>query len=564
MPMALRQQCRGIEQQTSGGTSPPANKHAMTFWTYQHLATVTHGSWLVEPDDPAAEVAGLWHDTRELKPGQAYLAIKGENFDGHDFIDQAFDAGASLAIVQADPRVPRPLAGRDASSITSPGRHAAGAPMPVLKVDDTVKALQDLARSYRDELAVGGCKVIGIAGSNGKTTTRHLIHHILTHAGLTGTQSPKSFNNHLGVPLTLLSGKPQDDFLACEIGTNHPGEIDFLSAIVRPDIAVITSIGEEHLAFFKDLEGVAKEESSILEHIEPRGVAITPGKWDYEHDFDLSAKWLSRIPQKVSSIRIGEFEFESEIDGANCKWFSGNYSHESTIAPQPFVVWQSGLPDGYERIGECMLNLSGQHNIVNAIHAFAVASQFELNLEDLADGFATITPEVGRGQIHQFKDIELIHDAYNANPDSMIHAIQMLVDGYAKSALRRIVVLGDMYELGEQSASSHEKVIDHVTTYNPDTIYPSHVVNRRRIDLVVLVGEQFCSSISPIRTRWDRGGRDRIHCFPAWSDDLPDQVAALLEPGDTVLLKASRAIGLERLIPAIERRFGPPPQESPT
>ena len=225
----------------------------MTFWTYQNLADVTKGTWLVEPDNLGDVVAGLWHDTREIQPGQAYLAIKGDQFDGQDFIDKAFEAGAALAIVSAEP----------ATSHQPPA--------PLLQVDDTIQALQDLARAYRAELKAGGCKVIGIAGSNGKTTTRHLIHHVLTHAGLKGTQSPKSFNNHLGVPLTLLSALPGDDFVACEIGTNHPGEIDFLSAIARPDIAVITSIGEEHLEFFGDLENVAQEELSIIPHVMPSG-----------------------------------------------------------------------------------------------------------------------------------------------------------------------------------------------------------------------------------------------------------------------------------------------------
>ncbi|MEM9020315.1 MAG: Mur ligase domain-containing protein, partial [Planctomycetota bacterium] len=170
----------------------------MSFWSYHNLAEVTGGDWLVEPADLSHTVAGLWHDSREINAGQAYLAIKGDHFDGHAFVDQAFDAGAALAIV-SDPSL-KPQA-----------------PGPTLCVADTVKALQDLARAYRDELKAGsggGCKVIGIAGSNGKTTTRHLIHHVLTHAGLQGTQSPKSFNNHLGVPLTLLSAKPDHDFVA--------------------------------------------------------------------------------------------------------------------------------------------------------------------------------------------------------------------------------------------------------------------------------------------------------------------------------------------------------------
>jgi len=456
--------------QTLGGASPPANQNAMPFWTYQHLADVTKGTWLVAPDDLQGELTGLWHDTREIKPGQAYLAIKGENFDGHDFVEQAFDAGASLAIVQANPK----------SEIRNPKS-------PILKVDNTVRAIQDLARAYRDELAKGGCKVIGIAGSNGKTSTRHLIHHVLTHAGLKGIQSPKSFNNHLGVPLTLLSGKPQDDFIACEIGTNHPGEIDFLSAIARPDIAVITSIGEEHLEYFKDLDGVAEEELSIAEHLTAQGLVVAGDLGQF--DERLRDRGRYRVIRAAAS------------------------------AYRP----PANMP------------LRGKHNQVNARTAACVAEQFGVTAGQCDLAFGSATPEAHRGEMIAFgHDVLVYDDCYNANPSSMRAAIDTLV-GIDRPG-RHVAILGDMFELGDQADVLHGEVMREA----------------RAQVLAVFIGECFRKAARQCDTQ---------HTCLLWTDRTPGDIVALLEPGDTVLLKASRGMRLERLIPAIERRFGPRNEE---
>ena len=464
----------------------------MPFWTYQHLADVTHGTWLVQPDDLNAELTGLWHDTREIRKGQAYLAIKGDNFDGHDFVDKAFEAGAKLAIVQ---RVPRRLADRDESSVASPGRQAAGAPKPVLEVEDTVKALQDLARAYRDVLKQGGCKVVGIAGSNGKTTTRHLIHHVLTHAGLKGTQSPKSFNNHLGVPLTLLSGKPQDDFVACEIGTNHPGEIDFLSAIARPDIAVITSIGEEHLEFFKTIANVAKEEASILNHVTPNGMVYVPkGDWD---------RYLSKHLVR-GDLNIVYGCYEPADDQLSTK-----------------------------------VRSMGNHMASNIAIAGALADGMDISPAMIDEAVRSFDRPSGRGEVLRFGSVTVIHDAYNANPTSTLAAIDLL----AQADGRKIMVFGDMLELGDRAIDAHRGVGVRAETAG--------------IDHLIAIGELAKhAAMSVEQIQLDR--------FDAWTDRTPGDVADLLKPGDTVLLKASRAIGLERLIPAIERRFGAAQDDQPT
>jgi UDP-N-acetylmuramoyl-tripeptide--D-alanyl-D-alanine ligase len=456
----------------------------MSFWTYQHLADVTQGTWLVKPDELNAHITGLWHDTREIKPGQAYLAIKGDHFDGHDFLDQAFNAGATLAIVSSElPSLEGGAGGRVSSQ-------------PVLKVHDTVKALQDLARAYRDELKAGGCRVIGIAGSNGKTTTRHLIHHVLTHAGLKGTQSPKSFNNHLGVPLTLLQAKPDDDFVAAEIGTNHPGEIDFLSAIARPDIAVITSIGEEHLEFFKTIRGVAEEEAAIIQHVMTDGLVVCPQ--------DDWSRYLARYNTRS----------DLQVDHA---WYEpANEDTQLSLMAWPLYM---------------------QSNIRLAGH---VASSMQIEHDQIDQALSSIKTPEGRAQKIDLGHIVIIHDAYNANPSSTREALELF--DMTPNA-RRVMVFGDMLELGECSIDAHGKVGLWAET--------------AEVHQLITIGSLAKHAATETEAML-------THSFDRWSDDLPEQVAALLQPGDTVLLKASRGMRLERLIPAIERRFGPVQSDEPT
>jgi UDP-N-acetylmuramoyl-tripeptide--D-alanyl-D-alanine ligase len=449
----------------------------MSFWTYQNLADVTNGTWLVEPADLSAQLTGLWHDTREIKEGQAYLAIAGDNFDGHDFLDQAFAAGAALAIVSAAPSL-KP----QASS-------------PTLRVADTVVALQDLARAYRDELSQGGCKVIGIAGSNGKTTTRHLIHHVLTHAGLKGTQSPKSFNNHLGVPLTLLSAKPDDDFVAAEIGTNHPGEIAFLSEIARPDIAVITSIGEEHMEFFNNLDAVAEEEMSICDYL-PEGGVVVAG--------------LGELDQKLR-IRL-----------------DGKHEHYATYDEE------CDPPHGFRLLGE--------HNEDNARTTSMVASLFGIGEDACCHALLGVEPAPHRGNLIRLGNgVSLYDDCYNANPSSVIEALKVLHSLAFKQA---VFILGDMFELGEQGPAAHRKI--------------GELVRKMDIERFITIGRLSGHSYDAA------GNREADKHFPDFIDSTPDQVADILQPGDTVLIKASRGMRLERLIPAIEQRFGPATGDEPT
>ncbi|MEO0514602.1 MAG: UDP-N-acetylmuramoyl-tripeptide--D-alanyl-D-alanine ligase [Planctomycetota bacterium] len=425
------------------------------FWRFDNLEKITGGEWIIEPAPGSEETvaAGLSHDTRTLTPGQVYLAVKGENHDGHRFVASALENDAACAIVSDE---------------------AAIGPGPVLLVDDTVAALQELASAYRDELAKSGCKVIAVCGSNGKTTTRHLIHHTLTRCGLRGTQSPKSFNNHLGVPLTLLAASLDDDFVACEIGTNHPGEIASLGDIAWPDAAVITSIGEEHLEFFKTLDGVAKEEAAILPYVRPHGYVT--------------------LPADAAQLIAQYYDVQEGV----------------VMLPVPPGKTEHEVPDDFPLLGE--------HNRMNAALVVALGRWLELSIDAVHDALRCVEPPPGRLRVIQLgQNVTVIDDSYNANPDSMRAALGVL--GEAEG--RRVAVLGDMLELGSASAAAHRAIADEA---------------RRVADEMLLIGERF-------------GGA-------AWSTQLADEVAEGLEAGDTVLLKGSRGMGLERIIPAIEKRFG--------
>jgi UDP-N-acetylmuramoyl-tripeptide--D-alanyl-D-alanine ligase len=443
-----------------------------TFWTPTGFAHVTGGRWIAPPSDDGAPIAGLTIDSRTLRPGEAFLAIAGDRFDGHVFVDQARSAGAVMAIVEQDVPIPSETA------------HAG---LALLRVESTVAALHALAFQWRTVLRAAGCRIVGVCGSNGKTTTRHLIHQVLSHAGLNGSQSPKSFNNHIGVPLTLLWARLGDDFLVAEIGTNHPGEIATLAAIVRPDIAVITSIGEEHLEFFGDLSGVAREESAVLAHIPDGGTAILPA----EH----------RLPVPLTLPTEPGFAIRRfDVD--------------------PVTV---GLP------------LPGEHNRLNASAASAVARCFGIAEEYIQSAWPTSTHAPMRGEVLYYGDPSrptVINDAYNANPTSMRAALKVLADRPAP----RVAVLGDMLELGPAAPSAHRDI----------AALAVGVAER-----CVLIGPHFSRAAAELAL-----AASSVRTHETWSDALASDIAAGLTANTTLLIKGSRGMALERLLPALEARFG--------
>lgn len=480
------------------------------FWTASNIAHTVAGRWLKTPQNAEQPLTGVSIDTRTITPRQLFMAIVGPTFDGHDFLDTAFDRGASLAIV--------------GKPIDSPSG-------PTLQVADPVAALQQLARAYRPYLARAGVTVIAVAGSNGKTTTRHLIHTALQHAvpngrsqPLTGTQSPASFNNHLGVPLTLLAARCEHAFVVVEIGTNHPGEIAPLAQIATPDIAVMTSLGCEHLEHFASMPAIVAEEASLLDHLAAHAVAVIE-----------AAIWPQLVqhahpPAALRVIHYGDGDSLADV----------------TLAEPPSATVQGqrvALRDGLR----FDLPLHGIHNARNALAAVAVARQLGVDNQTIAHHLARVTPMPGRFQRLTFGSITVIHDAYNANPDAMRHSLTTLAAmPTPEPTARRVAILGDMLELGEQAPDLHRQIGDHILNLD------AHAPDRPPVQPIILIGPLAVFIGEALLRHWSA---DRVHMFPDWSEDLPAKIVSLLEPGDVVLLKASRGMALERLIPAMRQRF---------
>jgi UDP-N-acetylmuramoyl-tripeptide--D-alanyl-D-alanine ligase len=427
-------------------------------------------------------------DSRKDVTGRIFFAIRGENHDGHLFVNDVLARGAAAAVVS------------DLSHV-DPAHHFSGR---VIQVVDVVAALGRLAAWYRKQFAA---QVIAVVGSNGKTTTKDIIAAVLGHTKR-GKFAHASFNNQIGVPLTILSVEPADEFVVVEIGTNHPGEVAALGRIVQPDIAVVTSIGEEHLEFFETLEGVASEEFSIVSSLRGRAFLVMSHQAaEYAPD---------NLAGKCSTLKYG---FEEKAD----------------LRAMDVVADARGQAFKVNGRFDFRLPLLGRHNVVNSLAAIAIGMRFRLTPEQIAQGLLKVHPAKMRLEAMSVGAISVINDAYNANPSSMRAAFEVMdqLDG----AGRKVLILGDMRELGGQTERCHREV--------------GKEAGRSRAKVIIAVGafaRYYSDGVISIA-----GTSKRIHTYPK-VEAAAEKIAALLEPGDTVLLKGSRGMGLERLIPAMNRR----------
>jgi len=430
-------------------------------------------------------ITSICTDTRRIEPGSLFIAIKGDHFDGHDFLPKAAEGGAIAALVEHAPAEPLPN-------------------LHMLEVKDSRRAMGKLATFVRNQMR---SKVIAVAGSNGKTSTKHLIDAALC-GKLRGSISPKSYNNDIGVPLAIFPADPMQDFLVLEMGTNHPGEIKLLSDMAKPDIAVITNCGAEHLEFLGDLMGVRRENVDIISGLNPKGTLIVNG------DDPELLQAIERFAGQTITFGFGQTNdlFASDIQCGN----TGVHFHLNNSRREVFVP------------------MLGKHNACNALAALAVARRMGVS-EDMA--IETLGQARGpemRLQKHEIGSITLINDAYNANPNSMRAALETIAAISTNG--RRIAVLGDMLELGHSSDRYHREI--------------GQVVAQCKFDLLACIGSQG----SLIAEAAEQAGmaigaicrfRDSVEAAQAIPQWLQDE--------DLVLLKGSRSMHLEYVDGAIKK-----------
>jgi UDP-N-acetylmuramoyl-tripeptide--D-alanyl-D-alanine ligase len=438
-------------------------------------------------DGEAARISRIVSDTRQLAPGDVFWGLAGTRFDGSDFAAEAYERGAIGVVVAG--RYVQPW----------PGRWS-------LQVDDGLAALTRLAVWNRARFTG---TAVAVTGSVGKTTTRQMIYAVLATTA-TGIASRKNLNNQVGVPLSMLALRPDHEFGVFELGASAKGEIAALAALCRPSIGVITRIGEAHLGSFGTPDAVAEAKSELLAALPLNGLAVLSG----------DDPWLRRIAAGVRAqiVWVGR-SLDCDLVATQVESHHGRLNFCVDGHPYEVPVW-------------------GRHHLTSALAAVAVGRKFGLSRHDIARGLAEFQPPPMRCEVARAGDVIVINDTYNASPTAMRAALELLRDFDAPG--RRIVVCGDMRELGDNAAQLHRKLGDEVVTLCG-------------ADQLVACGDHAQDVVTGARSAGMPASR-AISC--ATPSDVLARLEALLEPGDVLLFKASRALALEQVIAQLQARRG--------
>jgi UDP-N-acetylmuramoyl-tripeptide--D-alanyl-D-alanine ligase len=482
--------------------------------TLEEVVSATEGT--CDRSTLPGSVTRVTTDSRDIKPGDLFFAIRGERFDGHLFVGEAFASGALAAIVRHDFQWSSPFMETTAAAKIPPDAI-------LIRVDDTIAALGRLGRYARLQL-LEALTVVAVTGSNGKTTTKSMIAHVLA-GRWKGRASLKSFNNNIGVPLTLLSVDPSDEFVICEVGTNAPGEIAELAYLVEPEIAVITGVSEAHLEGLGSLEKIAEEKLSLLKFLRPGGCTVL------NHDQDVIHQTLKRDRSlsKIKKVTFGE-SAEADLRLTGYRVLDGGVDSSASEPNAPAAVVEFTVNDRFVY----RLSVPGRHNVINALAAIAVARRFGMDHDQIAERLASFTLPPMRLERAQVGRLTLINDAYNANPASMVAAIGVLSE--TPAAKRRVLIVGDMRELGESSERLHRELAEKI--------------GRADVQVAIAVGER--SRLVAQTIKHASGGAIETHAFGT-TDLARKRIVSYLRPDDTVLIKGSRALGLERLAESIRQ-----------
>lgn len=467
-------------------------------WTAQDVVAATGGTVRgASGNDALADIIGISIDSRTVEPGDLFIAIAGDRFDGHDFVDAALDAGASAALVSANQA--------DRFAVRRGG---------LIIVPDSYQGLYDLARVAR---ARSNAKIIAVTGSVGKTSTKETLRLILSQFGR--THAPvKSFNNHWGVPLTLCRMPPDADFGVFEIGMNHSNEITPLSQLVRPDVAMITTIAPVHLENLGSLDAIAAAKAEVFDGLTPGGTAVIHG--DIAH-----AQFLKNHAERAGAGRVMTFghgagntaELMQVVLLADCSSVDAKIDGKQ-------LTYKVGAP--------------GEHLVINSLGVLAVCASLDLDLALCGLALASMEQPDGRGRRHTLETpgdpITLLDESYNANPTSVRAALKVLARLPLGSRGRRIAVLGDMLELGEDAEDMHAALGADLQLLNIDRLYA-------------------CGPM--MKTLWRATPVERRGHYAGTSDGLRSALSADLAPGDAVMIKGSLGSRMGPLVELLLQRY---------
>ncbi|MBY5777696.1 UDP-N-acetylmuramoylalanyl-D-glutamyl-2,6-diaminopimelate--D-alanyl-D-alanine ligase [Rhizobium leguminosarum] len=468
-------------------------------------------SWLWTTEDMIAAMAGrpfgtlpegitgISIDSRSIAPGEAFFAIKGDRVDGHDYASMAMANGASLLVV-SEARLP------------AMGRLT----VPMIVVEDVLAALGRLGLASRER---SRAQIIAVTGSVGKTTTKEMLRHVLSPSGKVHA-SVASFNNHWGVPLTLARMPEDTDYGVFEVGMNHPGEIRPLVAMIRPDVAIITTVAPAHLGNFKNIKEIAAAKAEIFEGLEPGGHVVLNRDNDQFNFLDRTAQ----------SLGIEDIHSFGQHAKAEFRLAEFNGSDENS------TLW---LTIGGETL-EVALGAPGRHIAENALAALGVVRIVGADMQKAIEALAKLRPEKGRGKRHRLVigggSFTLIDESYNANPASMRAAIALLAASEPTGRGRRIAVLGDMLEMGDYAQKVHT-----------DLAVPLLAAG---IEHVWLAGAEMAALKESLP--------ESVHVeYRENTSELTDYVLNSVAPGDVLMVKSSLGIAFGKIVAALLDKFPP-------
>lgn len=448
----------------------------------EDILKATGGILICGPKD--VNIDGISTDSRTVKEGELFVPLRGQNFDGHDFIWQALENGAAAIIISKD--------------------LAFDAPKSVIKVDDTFVALQRIAEYYRNRF--GRLRVVGVTGSTGKTTTKEMIYYVLSRK-YNVLKTKGNYNNQIGLPLTILNLRPEHDVAVVEMGMSSFGEIRTLKNIAKPDIAVYTNIGVSHIEKLGSRENILKAKLEMIEEFTEDDYVVLNA------DDDMLLQASKNIHSHLITYGIDRGEIKA-----------------SDIKQEDKLYFNVKLPDEHGSVLKVAINTYGRHNVYNALAAIAVGFILQLDPGDISAGLMDYKPEKMRLNVMEVNGLIIIDDAYNASPDSVKAAIDVLCD-MRKNKSRILAILGDMKELGDYSYEAHRQIGEYVY--------------QKGIDVLISVGKL----AEHIADGALQCGMESEKIYKVKDNRSAIEVLkTIVKKGDVILVKGSRAMMMEEII----------------